>query len=183
MDALAARAANCTRCALSTTRQRVVFGSGDPRARLALIGEAPGRVEDDGGEPFIGRSGQLLFELVSSVLYLVREQCYVTNVVKCRPPNNRTPTRLEIATCRPWLDEQLAALEARVVVTLGNTATRALLGVNEPISALRGRSFPLGGATVVPTFHPAAALRGGPSVVEMMRRDLGVVAELLKGAT
>jgi len=179
MDDLLARAATCTRCSLSLTRQRVVIGSGPLSARVALIGEAPGKSEDEGGEPFIGRSGRLLFELVADELGLSREQCYVTNVVKCRPPANRTPTRAEVATCRPWLEEQLDQLRAVAVITLGNTATRAVLVTNEPIGAMRGRSFPLGATTVVPTLHPAAALRGGPSVVAMMREDLAVVRTLL----
>jgi DNA polymerase len=161
------------------TRQRVVIGSGPSHARLALVGEAPGRTEDEGGQPFIGRSGSLLFDLVASELSLTREECFVTNVVKCRPPNNRPPRRAEIAACRPWLDEQLAELGDAVIVTLGNTATRALLGITEGISSVRGRPTALGRAVVVATFHPAAALRGGPSVVAMMREDLAVVrAEL-----
>ena len=172
----------CVRCALSVTRQRVVVGSGPANAAVAFVGEAPGRSEDEGGLPFIGRSGRLLFELVAEELELTREQCYVTNVVKCRPPANRTPTRRELSTCEPWWIEQRTMLAATVIVTLGNTATHQVLGTDEAISQLRGRPVRLDDTTVVvPTFHPAAALRGGPSIVTMMRHDLATVAKLLRG--
>ncbi len=174
-----ARASTCTRCTLAATRQRVVVGSGPFDARLALVGEAPGRTEDEGGEPFIGRSGQLLFALVADELHLERAQCYVTNVVKCRPPNNRPPTKAEVSACRCWWLEQSERLTAPVIVTLGNTATRAVLATAEPISALRGRAFAVDTHLVVPTFHPAAALRGGARVVASMREDLRAVAALL----
>jgi len=176
---LVARAAGCTRCALSATRHHVVVGSGSLGSRLVLVGEAPGAAEDAGGEPFIGRSGRLLFELIASELDLTRDQCYVTNVVKCRPPANRTPRAAELEACRPWWLEQRRAVGAAVIVTLGNTATRAVLDTREPISTLRGRAVALDDAVVVPTFHPAAAVRGGPNVVAMMRADLLVVAHEL----
>jgi DNA polymerase len=178
---LAERARDCERCALSKTRQRVVVGSGSMSARLALVGEAPGRSEDEGGEPFIGASGRLLFQLVEAELGLTRAECYVTNVVKCRPPANRTPSAAEIASCRPWWEEQVEEMRASVIVTLGNTATRAVLRETGGISQLRGRPFAFGRGHVVPTFHPAAALRGGPSVETMMREDLRVARELLVG--
>lgn len=179
MSDFVARASVCTRCALSATRQHVVVGSGPIDAPLALVGEAPGRREDETGEPFVGASGQLLFRLVDEELHLARPQCYVTSVVKCRPPANRTPTRAELAACRPWWEEQLAMMGARVIVTLGNTATRALLETTEGITALHGRPRDLAGRVVVPTFHPAAALRGRPDVTETMRADLRVAAAVL----
>lgn len=157
----------------------MVVGSGPVSAALALVGEAPGRTEDEGGQPFIGASGRLLFRLIGDELGLTRAQCYVTNVVKCRPPANRTPTAPEIAACRPWWDEQAALLGARVIMTLGNTSTRALLETTAGISTVRGRVFPFAGRSLVPTFHPAAALRGGPSVEAMMRADMRIVAALL----
>jgi DNA polymerase len=180
-ESFESRVRACTRCALSETRQRVVVGTGPDDAALVVIGEAPGRSEDEGGQPFIGRSGQLLFELVADELGLTREQCYVTNVVKCRPPGNRTPRAGELAACRPWWIGQLERLSARVLVTLGNTATRAVLETTAPISSLRGRPLEAHGRVVVATFHPAAALRGGPSVVAMMRADLRVAARELAG--
>jgi DNA polymerase len=170
----------CTRCALSEHRQRVVIGSGPEGAALMVLGEAPGRSEDEGGAPFIGRSGRLLFELIGEELGRTREQCFVTNVVKCRPPANRTPTGSEIATCRPWLDEQLRRCQPSVVLALGNTAAKSLFGFDEGIGVTHGRVVQLGGAKGVATFHPAAALRGGPSVVEVMRSDLRIVRALLE---
>lgn len=168
----------CTRCPLSRGRTQVVFGEGDPAAGLMVVGEGPGRDEDLQGRPFVGRSGQLLDRLLLEEAGLRRADVYIANVVKCRPPNNRDPLPDEIASCRPYLDEQLALIGPLVVLTLGNFATRVILGTNEGITRLRGRVYPLPGsaahrrATVVPTFHPAAALRGGGEVVAKMRADI-----------
>jgi uracil-DNA glycosylase len=163
----------CTLCPLSQGRTTVVFGEGDPHARLMVVGEGPGRDEDLQGRPFVGRSGQLLDKLLEEEAGLARRQVYIANVVKCRPPGNRDPLPEEIAACRPFLDQQVELIDPRVVLTLGNFATRALLGTNEGISRLRGRSYPFGrGAVLVPTFHPAAALRGGGEVVARMRADI-----------
>jgi DNA polymerase len=142
---------------------------------VVLVGEAPGRVEDEGGQPFTGRSGQLLMALVHETLGLTREQCFITNVVKCRPPGNRTPRRGEISACTPWWRDQLAATSG-VVVTLGLTATTTVLDRRAPLHELRGRPLTLGPRVLVATYHPAAALRAGPSVVGMMREDFAVVA-------
>lgn len=180
LDDLRAAAAACTRCALATGRTQVVFGVGDPHATLMLVGEAPGHHEDLQGVPFVGRSGQLLDTLVRQELGLERSQCYIANVVKCRPPGNRDPRPDEIAACRPYLDEQVRLVDPRVVVTLGNFATRALLGTAEGIRRVRGKSYRFGSAHLVPTYHPAAALRGGGEVVAEMRADL-VRAKALLG--
>jgi len=174
-----AEAANCTNCVLSSTRTQVVIGSGEITARVVIVGEAPGRNEDEGGAPFIGRSGQLLFRLLEEELGLVREDCYVTNVVKCRPPNNRTPKRAEIDACRRWWELQRGAMHPEVVLTLGLTATRAVLGVRSAMADLHGRISRIDHLSVVPTYHPAAALRQGPSVVDMMRADFRVARGLL----
>lgn len=151
----------------------MVFGEGDPHADLMVIGEGPGREEDLQGRPFVGRSGQLLDRLLAEESGLQRQEVYIANVVKCRPPGNRDPLPDEIAACRPFLDEQLALISPRVVVTLGNFATRLLLDTGEGITRLRGRAFPFGteGTVIVPTYHPAAALRGGGEVVARMRAD------------
>ena len=170
----------CTRCALSQTRQRVVVGSGPTSARLMIVGEAPGKTEDEGGEPFIGRSGQLLFALVREELDLAREECFVTNVVKCRPPANRTPRPREIATCRPWLDEQVARCRPAVILALGNVAAKSVFDFDAGIGLTHGRVVTMGPSVGLATYHPAAALRGGPSVVEVMRGDLRVLKELLR---
>ncbi|MGH3732244.1 MAG: uracil-DNA glycosylase [Acidimicrobiales bacterium] len=170
----------CTRCALATTRQRVVIGSGPLEARLMIVGEAPGRTEDEGGAPFIGRSGRLFFTLLEEEVALTRAECYVTNVVKCRPPANRTPMPSEIAACRPWLIEQLDRVAPKFILTLGNTAGRAIFAYQAGIGQVHGRLFRSGQIRGVPTYHPAAALRGGPSVVDVMRADLGVIRRLIE---
>src|SRR5580704_10713408 len=166
-------ALSCTRCPLAAGRTTVVFGEGDPNANLMVVGEGPGRDEDLQGRPFVGRSGQLLDRLLAEEAGLRRGQVYIANVVKCRPPGNRDPLPEEIAACRPFLDQQVALIAPRVVVTLGNFATRLLLDTTEGITRLRGRSFSFGtdGAVLMPTYHPAAALRGGGEVVARMRAD------------
>ncbi len=174
-----ADALNCTRCALHHTRQRVVLGSGPRHAALMVVGEAPGKSEDEGGAPFIGRSGQLLTRLIADELGLAREQYFITNVVKCRPPANRTPTRTEIAACGPWLEEQLSEERPRVVLAVGNTAARAVLGHVAGVGETHGQVVTLSSGVGVATYHPAAALRGGPNVVAVMRADLTIVRGLL----
>jgi uracil-DNA glycosylase family 4 len=182
MQAVAEDAAGCTRCRLSGTRTNVVFGMGRPRAGLVFVGEAPGEQEDLQGLPFVGRSGQLLDRLVLEEMGLTREDFYITNTVKCRPPGNRDPLPDEIELCSPFLDRQLEWLDPRVVVTLGNFATRLLLGTTEGISRVRGRTYPYRNGWLVPTFHPSAALRGGGQVVAQMRADLVRAKEALEPA-
>lgn len=176
-------ALTCTRCPLAAGRTTVVFGEGDPHADLMVVGEGPGREEDLQGRPFVGRSGQLLDRLLAEEAGLQRAQVYIANVVKCRPPGNRDPLPDEIAACRPYLEQQLALIGPRVVVTLGNFATRLLLDTSRGITQLRGRSYSFGpgsfgpgppgsgGAVLLPTYHPAAALRGGGEIVARMRAD------------
>jgi uracil-DNA glycosylase len=172
LEELAIEAASCTACRLSETRTTVVFGVGTATSGLLVVGEGPGRDEDLQGEPFVGRSGQLLDRLIEEELGLTRASFYIANVVKCRPPGNRDPLPDEVAACSPYLEGQLGFLDPRVVVSLGNVATRLLLGTDEGISTLRGRLHPWKGRVLVPTFHPAYALRGGGSVVAQMRADL-----------
>jgi DNA polymerase len=178
-------ALGCTLCPLAVGRTQVVFGEGDPHAGLMVVGEGPGREEDLQGRPFVGRSGQLLDKLLAEEAGLGRPEVYIANVVKCRPPNNRDPLPDEIASCRPYLDQQVAAIAPAVVLTLGNFATRALLGTAEGITRLRGRTYPYPGpskAVVVPTFHPAAALRGGGEVLARMRADFVRARQTLDAA-
>jgi uracil-DNA glycosylase len=172
--------AGCTACALSESRQRVVPGVYPVGARVLLVGEAPGRHEDEGGLPFIGRSGRLLDELLAEV-GLDRAQIAVCNTVKCRPPGNRTPKRPELATCRAWLDRQVEVIDPEVVVTLGGTALTWALGRGVRIGDVHGKVYELAGHTVVPTYHPSAALRFGPTGVpaRALRADLRVIAGLL----
>lgn len=176
---LAREASGCTRCPLSAHRTRVVFGVGDPDADLMFVGEAPGRDEDLQGEPFVGRSGKLLDKLVLEELGVDRSRFYIANVVKCRPPDNRDPKPEEIASCRPYLEAQLALIAPTVVITLGNFATKLLLQTDLGITKVRGRAYPLDGRHLVPTYHPAAALRSGGAVIAEMRADLIRAKQLL----
>jgi DNA polymerase len=148
----------CTRCPLSRSRTRIVFGSGNPAARLMFVGEGPGQEEDQAGEPFVGAAGQLLTRIIQAIR-LQREEVYIANVVKCRPPGNRVPAPDEIRTCLPFLRRQIAAIRPQLICTLGGCATQALLGTAEPISRLRGRFVDHQGIRVMPTFHPAYLLR------------------------
>jgi DNA polymerase len=172
LEELAAKASACTRCRLAEGRTNVVFGTGDPAAELMLVGEGPGAEEDRRGLPFVGRSGQLLDRLLLEELGWTRERCYIANVTKCRPPNNRDPLPDEVEACSPYLEEQLAIVDPKVVVTLGNFAARLLLRTGEGVTRLRGRAYPFRRGVLVPTFHPAAALRGGGVIVAQMRADL-----------
>jgi DNA polymerase len=143
-----------------------------------VVGEAPGRSEDEGGEPFIGRSGQLLVRLIHEELGLERREYFVTNAVKCRPPQNRTPRTSEVVTCHPWLEAQIADLRPTLILAVGNVAAKAVFGHEEGISRTHGRVSRCGEVPGVATYHPAAALRGGPNVVDVMRADLRVLRSL-----
>lgn len=158
----------CTRCGLHAGRRQTVFGVGNPRAELVFVGEGPGAEEDEQGLPFVGRAGQLLTRMIEA-MGLTREQVYICNVVKCRPPGNRTPTDEEMQACTPFLLRQLAIIRPRVIVALGRPAAQTLLGTRLPIGQLRGRLYdfpppplrhlPLRPARLMPTFHPAYLLR------------------------
>lgn len=182
LTALREQVARCTLCRLSESRTQTVFARGDPEAGLVFIGEGPGAEEDRQGLPFVGRSGQLLDRLVAEEIGLDRSRVFVVNVVKCRPPGNRDPKDDEVAACTPYLEAQLAITRPAVIVTLGNFATRFMLGTTEGVTRLRGRAYPRGNAVVVPTFHPAAALRGGGDVLASMRADLVRAKEALVAA-
>jgi uracil-DNA glycosylase len=161
----------CTKCPLSQTRTQVVFGAGDPAANLMFVGEGPGEQEDLRGIPFVGRAGQLLTRLIEGI-GSTRDEVYIANVVKCRPPGNRDPVPLEIERCRPYLEAQLHFVDPRVVVTLGNFATKLLLDTREGITKVRGREFPYRrNAVLIPTFHPSAVLRNGGPALATARAD------------
>ena len=170
---LAAACKDCTKCPLASTRTQVVFGRGDPDADLVFVGEAPGAEEDAQGLPFVGRSGQLLDRLVLEELGLERDEFFVMNTLMCRPPNNRDPLPEELDACRPWFDAKLAALKPKVIVSLGNFASKQLLDTKVGITKLRGQTYDWRpGIALVPTFHPAAALRGNADATAAMRADL-----------
>ena len=156
----------CTRCALAEGRTQVVFG------------EAPGANEDEQGLPFVGRAGGLLTKLIEGI-GRTRDDVYIANVVKCRPPGNRDPLPAEIDSCRPWLAAQLGFVRPRVLVTLGNFATKLLLETKEGITRLRGREFPFGDAVLVPTLHPSAVLRSGGTSLAQSRADFVVIKRAL----
>ncbi len=156
----AAAASTCTKCRLAERRTQVVYGVGNPDAELLFIGEGPGLHEDQQGEPFVGAAGQLLTRMLGDI-GLRRDEVYIANVVKCRPPGNRDPEPDEIEACTPWLIEQVSLIQPSLIVTLGNFATKFVLNTTTGITRLRGQAFPWHGRTVIPTFHPAAILRSG----------------------
>ncbi len=149
---------DCTRCALSAGRNKIVFGDGDPNARLMFVGEGPGADEDAQGVPFVGRGGQLLNNMIAAT-GLKREQVYIANIVKCRPPQNRTPEPQEANTCAPFLFQQIDVVRPEVIVALGSTAATYLLGVKSSLGGLRGRIHACRGTKLIVTYHPAYLLR------------------------
>jgi DNA polymerase len=166
------RLQGCQRCKLGGSRKSIVFGSGNPRAGLVVIGEGPGAEEDQSGKPFVGPAGQLLTRMLDSI-QLSRDEVYICNAVKCRPPGNRNPEPEELAACAPFLAAQLAALRPQVVLSLGAVATQSLLRTADPIGKLRGRVHALGRAALVPTFHPSFLLRApGREYKRMAFEDL-----------
>jgi DNA polymerase len=178
---LAGEAAGCTRCGLAEGRTNVVFGSGDPDADLMIVGEGPGQREDEQGLPFVGPSGRLLDELLAEIGLRRDDNVYIGNVVKCRPPRNRDPREDEIESCKPYLRRQLELVDPKVVLTLGNFSSKLLLRTTTGITRLRGHAYPWWRRYLVPTFHPAAALRGSAGVLEDMKYDFGLVARVISG--
>jgi DNA polymerase len=178
LTALRADIGDCTRCKLHRLgRTQVVFGVGNPDADLMFVGEAPGRDEDLQGFPFVGRAGQLLTKIIEAIA-LKREDVYIANVIKCRPPENRNPEPDEVETCEPFLFRQIDIIKPRVIVALGKFAAQALLRTLDPISRLRGRVYDYRGAKLIPTFHPAYLLRNPASKREVWE-DMKLVRRLL----
>lgn len=170
---------DCTRCKLHTLgRKQVVFGVGNPNADLMFVGEAPGADEDIQGEPFVGRAGQLLTKIIEAI-DLKREDVYIANLIKCRPPDNRNPEPDESEQCEPFLFQQIDSIKPKVIVALGKFAAQALLKTTEPISKIRGREFKYRDAVLMPTYHPAYLLRT-PSAKREVWEDMKRVRELLR---
>src|SRR5207244_5307684 len=170
---------DCTRCKLhGLGRQQIVFGVGNPDADLMIVGEAPGADEDVQGVPFVGRAGQLLTKIIEAI-DLKREDVYIANVIKCRPPQNRNPEPDEVDTCEPFLFKQIDIIKPKVIVALGKFGAQTLLRTLDPISRLRGRVYDYRGAKLVPTFHPAYLLRNPASKREVWE-DMKLVRDLLK---
>lgn len=174
-------AMSCTACDLAENRTNVVFGYGDPDADLMIVGEGPGKREDEQGLPFVGPSGRLLDELLEEIGLTREVNTYIANVVKCRPPGNRDPREEEIEACADYLRTQLRLIDPKVVVTLGNFSSKLLLRTEIGITRLRGHAYEWWGRFLVPTFHPAAALRGSARVLEEMRHDFGLVRQVVDG--
>ncbi len=168
---------DCTRCRLHRQRTKIVFGVGNPKAELVFVGEGPGHDEDVQGLPFVGRAGRLLTQIIEA-MGLRREDVYICNVIKCRPPENRTPEKDEIATCSPFLLRQLAAIQPKVIVCLGSVAAQTLLGTNQSISRYRGEWFDYRGSRLLSTYHPAYLLRN-PNAKGEVWKDLQKVMAVL----
>ncbi|BCA79578.1 uracil-DNA glycosylase [Desulfuromonas sp. AOP6] len=178
LDEILADLGDCRRCPLCEDRKNIVFGVGNPQARLVLVGEAPGREEDEKGEPFVGEAGRLLDRILRA-MGLGRDQVYICNVEKCRPPGNRDPRPEEIAACEPFLIRQLASIRPSVIVALGKFATQTLLRDQTPITRLRGTWKDYHGIPLMPTYHPAYLLRN-PSGKQEVWEDMKQVLKRLQ---
>jgi len=177
LDGLAAEVAGCRLCDLHRGRTNTVFGEGSPAARLMFIGEGPGADEDSQGRPFVGRAGVLLTKIIEA-MGLAREEVYIGNIVKCRPPGNRVPDPDEIASCLPYLEKQIEAIGPEIICTLGNVATQTVTGERRPISEMRGKPYAYRTTTVIPTYHPAACLRN-PDCKKLVWEDIKIVMKHL----
>ena len=178
LESLKKQAQNCHLCELSKSRQKVVCGEGDPHADLLFIGEAPGATEDSSGKPFVGRSGELLTKMIENVLHVSRSDVYITNIVKCRPPNNQVPTASQAHTCQPYLLKQIELIKPKMIITLGATAYHFLTGDETEISKVRGTIHKQNGYTLIPTYHPSYLLRN-PSAKKEVFEDLLKVKDLM----
>jgi DNA polymerase len=178
LEALRAEIGDCQRCKLCRGRTNIVFGVGNPKAELMFVGEGPGRDEDLQAEPFVGRAGKLLTEIITKGMKLKREDVYIANVVKCRPPENRNPEPDEIAACRPFLERQIQLVAPKVLVALGTFAAQTMLGVRTPISRLRGQWFEYDSIKLMPTLHPAYLLRN-PNDKRLVWNDVKLVMQEL----
>jgi len=179
-EELRAAVAGCTRCALHGSRTQTVFGVGNPTAEWMIIGEAPGAEEDRRGEPFVGRAGKLLDEMLLAIGQ-GRESVFIANILKCRPPNNRDPAADEAASCRPYLERQIELVRPRIILAVGRIAAQQLLQSDEPVGRLRGKVHQLGATPVVVTYHPAYLLRS-PSQKRKSWDDLCLAAGVMAGA-
>ena len=168
---------DCTRCPLHRTRRNLVFGEGSPGAKLVFVGEAPGEEEDKQGRPFVGRAGQLLTKIISA-MGLAREDVYICNILKCRPPGNRNPKEDEIATCEPFLVKQLEAINPEIICALGTFAAKTLLRTEAPISSIRGKFHEYHGRKLMPTYHPAYLLRN-PEAKKPVWEDVQKIMKIL----
>jgi len=181
LEAILADIGNCRKCKLATTRKNLVFGSGNPHAALMFVGEAPGADEDEQGLPFVGRAGRLLTQIIESI-GLRREDVYICNILKCRPPDNRNPAPDEIAVCEGFLFRQIAAVEPKVIVALGAFGAQTLLRTTEAIGKLRGRLMDYRGAKLMATYHPSYLLRS-PLEKRKVWEDMRIVRKCIRALT
>ncbi|WP_331773838.1 uracil-DNA glycosylase [Sulfurospirillum sp. 1612] len=179
LDELEHKVKQCHLCQLAKSRKNIVFGEGDEHATLLFVGEGPGANEDESGRPFVGRAGMLLTKIIENVLELTREDVYITNIVKCRPPNNRVPSVDEASVCKPYLMEQIAIIKPKIIVALGSTSYHYLTeDYDMPISKIRGEILEFGDAKLIPTYHPSFLLRN-PSAKKEVYADMLKVKRLL----
>ncbi len=177
-NALQSTVAACTRCSLHKTRTQTVFGVGDPNAEWMFIGEAPGAEEDRRGEPFVGRSGQLLDQMLAAIGQS-RESVFIANIIKCRPPNNRDPKPEEASACRAYLERQIAIVNPRIIIAVGKIAAQNLLGTDSPVGRMRGKRHSFGNVPLVVTYHPAYLLRS-PSQKRKSWEDLCLARDIVR---
>ena len=180
LDEIRAVLGDCRLCPLHETRSNIVFGVGNPHARVVFVGEAPGANEDAQGEPFVGQAGHLLDRMLAEQTGIAREEVYIANVLKCRPPGNRDPRPDEIEVCSPFLREQIRSIWPDVIMPMGNPATRFILRTEVGITRLRGKVFHEGHFAVLPTFHPAAVLRDASKLPDL-ESDFALLGKLLRG--
>jgi len=177
LDGVRRELGDCARCPLHRSRKHLVFGEGSARARLVFVGEAPGEEEDRQGRPFVGRAGQLLTKIINA-MGLEREEVYICNILKCRPPGNRNPQEDEIAACEPFLVKQIEAIDPEIICALGTFAAKTLLRTEAPISAIRGRFHDYHGRRLMPTYHPAYLLRN-PDAKKLVWEDVQKIMKIL----
>ena len=171
---------DCRLCPLCETRKNIVFGVGNPHSKVVLVGEAPGATEDERGLPFVGRAGELLDRMLQEQAGVTRNDIYIANVLKCRPPGNRDPRPEEVEVCSPYLREQIRSIWPDVIMTMGNPATRFILRTETGITRLRGKVFKTGHFAVLPTFHPAAVLRDMSKIGDL-EHDFMLMGQLIRG--
>ena len=180
LDEIRAVMGDCRLCPLGETRKNIVFGSGNPHARVVLVGEAPGATEDEMGLPFVGRAGELLDRMLQEQAGVHREEIFIANVLKCRPPGNRDPRPEEVELCSPYLREQIRSIWPDVIMTMGNPATRFILRTEAGITRMRGKVVRTGHFAVLPTFHPAAVLRDTSKMADL-ENDFRLMGQILRG--
>ena len=180
LDEIRAVLGDCHLCPLGETRKNIVFGSGNPHARVVFVGEAPGATEDERGLPFVGRAGELLDRMLAEQAGLRREDVFIANVLKCRPPGNRDPRPEEVELCSPYLREQIRSIWPDVIMTMGNPATRFILRTEAGITRMRGKVYRTGHFMVLPTFHPAAVLRDENKLRDL-ESDFRLLGQILRG--